>query len=183
MHKQIRTAVILAAVLGGAAFLGGKPAWAQVGSPIPIRLKLGVLLPQDGDTKRAVGDSLFGAEIDFTIPVPGATGRTVLSAGYFERSKSGGKFRVVPLTVSQVFSPPNPAAALTGNVYYGLGLGMYLLRASSGGVSDEATRFGGFVVAGYQFPNAYFVEGKYHVAGDVAGLSPNGITVMLGRRL
>ena len=166
---------------GGALLLSARPAQAQLGSPLPIRAKLGVLLLQDGDTKDFAGDVLYGGEIDVTAPLPGA-GQTVFTAGYFEGRRGGRTYRVIPLTVSQVYSPPNPAAGLTGNVYFGVGAGAYLLRASGNGESENKTTFGGFALAGYQFPSALFVEGKYHLAGGVNGLSPNGLSIMLGRR-
>ena len=175
----IAAATLLTAVCGG--FVTAAPAQAQLGSVVPVRAKLGVLLPQDGDTKDFGGDVLYGGELDVTVPLPGA-GQTVFTAGYYEGRNSGRKYRVIPLTISQVFSPPNPAAGLTGNVYFGLGAGAYLLRASGEGESEEKTTFGGFALAGYQFPNAFFVEGKYHVAGSVGGLSPNGLSFTLGRR-
>ncbi len=183
--RNIMKAAAALALAGGAMAAAPKPAAAQLGSIIPIRVKAGIFTPQDKDTRNAAGSTVFNAEIDLTVPSPGA-GQTIFTAGYAEGSKSGRRFRMIPLTVSQVFSPPNPAAGLTGNVYFGVGAGVYLLRASGGGGtatgSREKTTFGGFAVVGYLFPQTYFIEGKYHVAGDVDGLSPNGLAILLGRR-
>lgn len=172
--NTVRMRTVLLAVL--AAGLGGLagPAQAQISSPLPLRVKLGVFLPEDG------GTSLNG-EVDLTVPAPGA-GRTVVTAGYAEGSEGGRRLRVIPVTISQVFSPPNPASGLTGNVYFGAGAGAYFLRVSGGGRSESKTTLGGFGVAGYQFPGEFFVEAKYHIAGKVAGLSPNGFAFLLGRR-
>lgn len=173
-------AVAVLLLLGAAA-----PARAQIGAAaglLPFRIKVGVLLPQDSDTRDFAGSVLYGAEADLAVPLPGA-GQSTFSAGYFQGKRNGRTFRVIPLTVSQVFSAPNPAAALTGNVYYGLGAGAYLLRASGNGESRSKTAFGGFGLLGYQLPRVgYFIEGKYHIAGSVEGLSPTGLTVTLGRR-
>ena len=182
MKNFVKTAAVLS-LISGIGITAPKPAAAQLGSIFPVRVKAGVFMPQDGQTRDFSGSTLFNAEIDLALPSPGA-GQTILTAGYSEGSKSGRKFRMIPLTVSQVFTPPNPAAGLTGNVYFGAGAGVYLLRASGGSTagSREKTTLGGFAVVGYMFPKTYFIEGKYHVAGDVDGLSPNGLAVMLGRR-
>ncbi len=41
--------------------------------------------------------------------------------------------------MGRYFAPPNPASSLTGNVYFGAGLGPYFLRASNGGGSTSKT--------------------------------------------
>jgi len=171
-------------VLAGGAWLAGTgTAHAQLGkSPLPLRVKVGVLLPSDGDTKDFAGSTLYGAEADLSVPLPGA-GQSTFTAGYYEGRRDGRTFRVIPLTISQIFSAPNPATGLTGNVYYGVGTGVYLLRKSGNGNSENKTAFGGFGVVGYQLPSgAFFIEGKYHVVGSVAGLSPRGLSFTLGRR-
>lgn len=181
-EKRWASAALTFLALGGLAGILARPAAAQINNPLPVRIKLGVLLPQNGTTKRDTGDAHFNAEVDVALPVPGLGGKQV-TVGYSQSLESGRKLRVIPVTVSQVFSPPNPAAGLTGNVYFGLGVGAYFLRASGEGASESKTRIGGFGVAGYQFPNAFFVEAKYHlVSGKVAGLSPNGLAFLLGRR-
>jgi hypothetical protein len=173
VNKNWKAVATLAALAGG---LGGwtQPAAAQTGGILPLRIKAGVLLPEDGGTA-------FNGEVDLAIPTLGA-GRTLITAGYAEGKENGRRLRIIPVTVARIFSPPNPAAGVTGNIYFGLGVGAYFLRASGGGVSEEKTRVGGFGVAGYQFPSTFFVEAKYHVAGKVAGLSPNGVALLLGRR-
>jgi hypothetical protein len=161
------------------------PAQAQK-SPIPIRLKLGILSAQDRDVRNYAGTPLYGGEVE--VGLPGImTGQTVVSLGYFERRKNGNSFRVVPLTVSRLYSPPNPASGLTGNVYFGFGGGLYYLT-KGGSDSDSETTFGGFGVAGYRFPKRLLifdlVEAKFHlVAGKANGLSPNGLTLMVGMQL
>lgn len=165
------------ALFTGAVTALPQEAQAQVGGIVPIRAKIGVFLPQDSEAKDFAGSTHINAEIETTLPATGLR----LTAGYSQGSRGGRKVRMIPLTVSKVFTPPNPAAGVTGNVYFGLGVGAYLLRASGAGVSESKTTIGGFGVAGYQFPNAYFVEAKYHVVGKVGGVSPNGIALLLGR--
>jgi hypothetical protein len=108
-------------------------------------------------------------------------GKYIFTAGYSQGSGDGGKLRVIPVTVARVFGPPNPLAGVTGNVYFGVGAGAYFLKASAGGESESKTTLGGFGVIGYQFPNPYFIEAKYHVAGSVNGISPNGLAILVGR--
>ena len=175
-------------VLGLGATLAGTAQAQGIGSVLPVRVKVGVLLPSQGDTKSRTADTFFSGEVDVDLPAAGL-GRRRVTVGYAQSVDGGQTLRVIPVTLSQVFSPPNPASGLTGNVYFGLGAGAYFTRASGIPVaegetdSESKTLLGGFAMAGYQFPNAFFVEGKYHlVSGKVAGLSPNGIAVLLGRR-
>jgi len=160
--------------------LAASPATAQGTGIVPVRVKLGVLLPQDNDTKDFAGSTHLNGEVDVSLPNFGQ-GKYIFTAGYSQGSRDGGKLRVIPLTVARVFGPPNPLSGIIGNVYFGVGAGAYLLKASSAGDSESKTTIGGFGVIGYQFPNPYFVEAKYHVAGSVRGISPNGLAILVGR--
>ena len=85
---------------------------------------------------------------------------------------------MIPATISYVFSLPNPATRLTGNVYFGVGGGAYFLRAA--GTSKVSP--GGFAMAGYRFADEKtFVELKYHLSGSVSGVGARGLALMLGR--
>ena len=174
--KAVTALVIVAGGFGAVA----KPAAAQGTGTLPIRAKLGVFLPR-GDAKEFAGSTHFSGEVDVAIPSLGM-GRTLVTAGYYQGSKSGRKLRMIPVTITKVLSPPNPAGRITGNVYFGIGAGLYFLRASGDDDSDSKVRPGGFAMAGYQFPNPYFVEAKYHIAGSVSGVSPRGLAILVGRR-
>lgn len=150
-------------------------------NPLKARVKIGVLLPNQSNTRTFTGSTHFNAEADVAIPNLGQ-GNTYATIGYSQGSKNGGKLRSIPLTLTRLFSPPNPAKSVTGNVYFGLGAGAYFLRASGGGGSESKTRLGGFGVVGYNFPNPFFVEAKYQLVGKVAGVSPTGLALMVGRR-
>jgi hypothetical protein len=157
-----------------------QPAKAQ-DKLLPIRLKLGVLLPADSDVRDVVGNPVYSGELQIDLPSLGQ-GRSSLCIGYMERGSHGNSFRAVPLTLTRLFSPPNPLAGTTGNLYFGAGAGVYFLHRGGEG-SASATKFGIHGVVGYQFPNPWFVEGKYHlVSGGVNGLSPNGLNLFLGRK-
>lgn len=179
---------LLAGALGLALCLAlPAPAQAQ-GNLLPFRFKVGGLFATDSDVRNFVGSPLLAAEVDFDLPSLAGGNRTRLGLGYYERRNDGKAFRAVPFTVSQIFSPPNPASATTGNVYFGFGGGLYYMQRSGQG-GKSATNLGLQGIVGYQFPKRIggfldFVEGKYHYTfGGVNGLSPNGLTVMLGHRL
>lgn len=178
MKQNWKAVVTLAVVVGGCTTFM-KLAAAQVTDLVSVRGKVGVFLPR-GDARDFAGSTHFNAEVDVAVPFLGA-GRTFVSAGYYQGSEGGRKLRMIPLTIGKVFSPPNPASGITGNLYFGAGVGAYLLRASGHGDSESKTRPGAFAMAGYQFPNAYFVEAKYHIVGSVGGVSPRGLALMVGR--
>lgn len=164
-----------------------RSASAQISSPLSIRAKLGVLTPAGKDVRDRVGSPLFLGELEVGLPsIPGlnAAGGLSASISYMERRDKGNMLRMVPITVMQRFSPPNPASRVTGNIFFGVGAGVYLLRGSQGGNTDDATRLGAFGTVGYELPGrTYFVEGKYHlVSGSVSGMSPDGLALMIGRR-
>jgi len=181
LSQKNKSVFAFGALAAGVLILGGaQPAKAQE-TVLPIRLKLGVLLPTDGDVKNFVGTPIYSGELQVDLPSLGS-GKSSLSVGYMERGSHGNSFRSIPLTLTRLFSPPNPLAGTTGNVYFGAGAGVYFLHRGGDG-SDSATKFGIHGVVGYQFPNPWFVEGKYHlVSGGVNGLSPNGLNLFLGRR-
>ena len=154
---------------------------AQSTGLIPFRAKVGVNLLQNSNAKNFAGSTGFGVEGDLAIPKLLGQGRTFVSAGYFRNSDSGRTLQMIPVTLGRYFAPPNPASSLTGNVYFGAGLGPYFLRAKGGGASESKTTIGGFATVGYQFPNPYFVEAKYHLVGKVSGLNPSSLQIMAGR--
>ena len=155
-------------------------AQAQDTGLIPVRAKLGILYPTSTTTRNATGSVHLGGEVDVALPKLFG-GKYFVTAGYFDGSDSGNKLRMIPVTIGRYFQAPNPAKSLTGNVYAGAGLGAYFVRGQVGGVSDSKTTVGGYGAVGYQFPNPYFIEAKYHIAGKVNGLRPGGVTLMVGR--
>jgi hypothetical protein len=183
LHKIYPAATALV-ILAALPMFAPRAAQAQtVSSPLPIRVKLGILTPQEGKTRDTYGSPLYFGEIEVALPSL-TGGRYSASVGYGQNSRDGNTFRVIPITVSRLFSPPNPVSGATGNIYYGLGAGAYLMRASGNGSSVSKTNIGGFGVAGYQAPGgSYFFEAKYHlVGGSVRGAKASGLALMLGRR-
>ncbi len=178
-----KTSLLVPAIaICGAALLPARTAHAQGTGLLPVRAKIGALLPSDGTTKDRAGDIIPTAELDLRIPrlFAGGNGGTYVSIGYQDR----GGLRTIPVTLSRTFAPINPLKAATGNPYFGLGLGAYFLQGDDGvGASESKTTFGGFAQAGYQFPNPYFIEAKYQLTASKAdGLSPNGLLLFVGRK-
>ena len=173
---------IPAVAVVGAALMPARAAHAQGVGLLPLRVKIGALLPTQSETKDRAGDIIPAAELDLRIPrlFASGSGSTYASIGYQDRSG----LRVVPLTLSRTFSPKNPLKIATGNPYFGLGAGVYFLQGDNGfGSSESKTTFGGFAQAGYQFPNPYFIEAKYQLVAQKAdGLSANGLMLFVGRK-
>jgi len=180
MKKNRIMAASAGVLLMTMAGMGAKQAQAQDTGLLPVRVKLGVNLLRSSAAKNVAGSTGYGAEADIAIPKLFGMTSTFVSAGLFQNS-SGGRIRMIPVTVGRYFSPPNPVSSATGNVYFGAGLGPYFLRASNAGTSVSKTTIGGFASVGYQFPNPYFVEAKYHLVGKVGGLNPSSLVVMAGR--
>ena len=170
--------LIPAIAIVGAALLPARAAHAQDTGLLPVRVKIGALLPTDSTTKDEAGDIIPAGEVD--VRIPRFLGGSFVSLGYQDR----GGLRTVPLTISRTFAPKNPVKPVTGNAYFGLGLGAYFLKGDDGiGSSESKTTVGGFAQAGYQFPNPYFIEAKYQLVAEKAdGLSANGLMLFVGRR-
>jgi len=169
------------AVVGAGATAVAQPAQAQDTGLVPVRVKVGMTYSQSSATRTFSGSTGLTGEVDVRVPWLGAS-NVMFSAGYQESSRNGRKLRVIPITLSKTFGPPNPLSGATGNVYFGAGVGAYLVKASGGGVSNDGTKVGGFGMVGYQFPNPYFIEAKYHlVGGKVGGVRANNLALMVGR--
>lgn len=180
-NRHLVTAAILAGVGGGMA-LSATPANAQETGLIPIRVKAGGFFP-GGSGKSFSGSTHLAAEAEVLLPklLPLGAGTTGISLGYSRGKRNGNTLQMVPLTIGKTFAPPNPVGGVTGYLYFGGGLGPYFLKASGGGTSDSKTTIGGYGVVGYQLPNKFFVEGKYHLVGKVAGVKPSGFALLVGR--
>lgn len=180
--KISNSLLIPAVAVCATALIPARAAKAQDTGLLPVRVKVGALLPTESRTKDRAGDIIPAAELDLRIPRLFGTsgGSTFASIGYQDR----GGLRTIPITISRTFSPKNPLKVVTGAPYFGLGAGVYLLNGDDKfGSSESKTTFGGFAQAGYQFPNPYFIEAKYQlVAGKADGLSPNGLLLFVGRR-
>lgn len=170
----------LTATLLGVLVVAPRPSQAQTTGLVPFRVKVGALLASQSNTRDNAGSVIPAAEVDMRIP--SILGANFVSLGIQSRSKNGGHLRVVPLTLSRTFQPPNPVGRVTGSPYFGVGAGPYFLQGRRDGESNSKVTLGGFGQIGYQFPSKFFVEAKYQlVAGKSAGLAANGIALFVGR--
>jgi len=177
MNRSLFAAGALLALVAAAT---PRAAQAQSTGILPVRVKIGALLPSQSSAKTYAGSVVPAAEVD--VRIPKFLGGSYATIGYQERGRNGGKLRVVPITISRTFSPNNPAGIVTGNVYFGVGAGAYLLNGEGAtGNSVSRTTLGGFAQIGYQSPAKFFVEAKYQITAQrAAGLSPNGVLVFVG---
>lgn len=151
-----------------------RPAQAQ--SPVPIRLKLGVLAATESKVRDVTSSPMFSGEVEVKLPIS----QLSVSLGYSYGKKGGNSFQSIPLMVNKLFSPPNPLAGTLGNIYFGAGVGAYFLHRG-GDDSGNSTSIGVRGLVGYQFPNPFFLEAQYQlVAGGVKGLRPNGLLLYGG---
>ena len=146
-----------------------------------LRVKVGADFAQ-GSGRSFAGDTRYAAEAELMLPkiLPGS-GTTGVNIGFSQSRKDGRELRIIPVTVEKVFAPPNPVKRATGYVYYGAGVGAYMLHASGNGSSDTKTAPGGFGMVGYQLPCKYFIEAKYSITGTVNGTNANGLALMVGK--
>lgn len=142
-----------------------------------VRAKIGIYRPSADNV--ASKTNILG-EADFVLPKV-SDGKYVASVGYTTGRGQDGKLTVVPVTIGHYFQAPNPASSVTGNVYYGVGVGPYWVKAERNGTTDSKVTIGGYGVVGYQFPKQYFLEAKYHVAGKVNGVNPGGLAIAIGK--
>ena len=174
----MKSSIVKWGVFGVIVAAGLAPRAAQAQSSFDV--KVGIFAPTSGQLRDNSGSTDFDVEGEYHIPNFGQ-GHYVVSTGYLQNFNSGGRLRVIPLTVGRISSPWNPAGGVTGHVYYGYGIGAYFLHAANNGVSDSNTRLGGYGLVGYHFPSAYFVEAKYIATGKVLGTDVNGIALLVGR--
>lgn len=177
MNRSLFAVGALLAVIAAAT---PRAAHAQSTGIVPVRVKVGALLPTQSAAKTYSGSVVPAAEVD--VRIPSFLGGSTASIGYQDRGRNGGRLRTIPITISRTFSPPNPAGVVTGNVYFGVGAGAYLMNGeSAAGNSQSRATIGGFAQIGYQTPSKFFVEAKYQItAQKAAGLSPNGVLVFVG---
>lgn len=148
-------------------------AQAQGNGPLLIRGKLGQLQLNDTTTRGQIGSNQRTFEVDLGSKLSG--GNSFLTIGYSEKRQSGRYLRSIPITLTNLGQGPLPF----GGLYTTSGIGAYLL--STNGASR--TQFGGFFGMGLRLGGGLFAEAKYHqVNGDINGLNPNGLAILIGKQ-
>lgn len=183
MQNLVRMAVLATiptAVLASPVRAQLKPTSAVTSETIPLRIRLGVLRPNNSTTRTLSGSQVPGGMVDLSSS-RSEDART-LTVGYFEGSSAGKSFRVAPLLVTKTSTGASSTSNSTGmtGFFTSEGFGAYFIDAAGSGFK---TRMGGYIGAGLRLSGGLFVEAQYHyVSGSVNGASPNGIALFIGRR-
>ena len=178
---RIATAGAAAVAACAIGIMGSGAAHAQA-SPDAARkdfaAKIGVFVPAERDARRAGSTLNFYVEADATIQkLPALRSVSVLSVGYFDHQN----FRMMPITIGQIFRDPNNASGK--DYYYGLGLGIYPTRIEGFGTSsNNKNLFGGYIVLGLDVTPRIFVEGKYHYISKYDSKFVGGTVIAVGAR-
>ena len=170
----MRTPLIVLVGAVAALAYSAHAAQAQGSGPLLIRAKYVNLPLSDDTTRQRVGSSQKGAEIDFGSKASG--GNSFLTVGYFETRKSGQFLRTMPITLTNHGTGPLPF----GGIYTTSGIGAYLLSTNGSGAK---VKYGGFFGVGLKIGGGLFAEAKYlQVQGEVNGLNPNGLAILIGKQ-
>lgn len=173
-----------AVAVAGALLAGAGEARAQDvpnGVRRPFAVKLGGYTPSSVDARRASGDLLFSAEVEYTIQTlfnRDRTSYTTIGVGIIDRED----LNIVPITLNQIFTPGD--SDFFGKKYYfGGGIGLYSIDMDSADTSGERkTLFGVNAVAGLDLGKNYLVELKYHYPFDYDTKFVGGLQLMAGIR-
>lgn len=160
---------------------GATPARAQAIAPGDTRdfsVKLGTYLPLNRDTRRAGAVAIPMVEIDYTIQkFPESHFSSLLSVGFLDHAS----FRMMPITVSQVYRDPANASGF--DYYYGVGVGLYNTRLRLADTDNRSKYlFGGFVVTGIDVTRTVFLEAKYHLISHYDRKDVSGLQASVGLR-
>lgn len=169
---------IALAGIGGAAHAQNQTSSTQVNEPFAI--KAGVFVPSGPSARRYGSDVTFALEGAARIQsLPENNAATFVNVGYIT---SGSDFKIVPITLSEIFRDPNQTSRF--KYYYGLGAGVYITQ-----LKDPSTRekniglFGGFLTAGIDTGGPVFAEVKYHLISRYDTKNVSGTQVTVGVRL
>jgi hypothetical protein len=177
LKNVLRTAAVCGLAL---ASVSGS-AFAQTKSRYEVNstaFKLGFFSPSGGPARRVGGSQLVNVEADVIAQyIPERMMTSVVSIGYIERDG----FRMIPITVNQLFHDNKKTSGY--DVYYGYGLGLYSARLATVDTSGSAkTLIGGVLTAGLNLTETTFVEAKYHYVGRYDDQVVGGIQLMFGRK-
>lgn len=177
------------ALLIGIALTCARASQAQLLARPSVRITLGAIPSPDGDIRRHVGSPFPLGIAEISIPQLFGAGN-YLGIGYGERRRDGNSLRVIPITLTRLYTPNLVTNRITGYPYGGAGFALYLLRGRTNGgagesdETDENTAYGFTTIVGYQLPNAVFVEARYNaVTGSARGMNPGGLWLMAGLKL
>lgn len=148
---------------------------AQMASQAPLRVRVGQW------QARSAAKSLDSAHIGVSVDLPGwaTPDGSQWTLGFFRGDNGSQQMETIPVLLTKSSEGSSLLPGLPG-AYSATGFGAY--RVSVTGVGDKVL-FGGFIGAGMRIGDSLFAELQYHsVSGSVNGFSPNGVTMMLGKR-
>ena len=100
-----------------------RPRRSIPGEQRDFAFKVGIFVPSEKYVRAASATEIPVFEADYTIQkYPESHFNSILTVGYIEHEN----FRMIPITVSQIYRDPENAAGV--NYYYGLGAGLYETR-------------------------------------------------------
>jgi len=175
--------VMNAVVWGGAALLavGGTAARAQLNEAVryPFSVSVGGYLPVENDGRQAGGKYMWMGEIAYTIQdLPEYNSAGIFSIGYTERNN----LRIIPFTISQIVRGKDTVFT-QNNYFWGVGVGLYDVRASLPDTSGKAkTLFGFDVEGGIDITPRVFFDVKYHYITKYDSKFVGGFQVSIGSR-
>jgi hypothetical protein len=171
-------ALALGAVAFGAMSQTAHAQATETAAQKPFAVKISSYTPVNKGVREASANFIFGLEADWTIQdFSERNSLSILTAGYMERDG----FRIMPLTVSQIWRDPNNPSGK--DYYYGVGVGLYSTRLQAANTSNRVKNLlGGFVVVGMNLTPRYFVEGKYHLISRYDTHNINSAQLSLGVR-
>jgi hypothetical protein len=175
---------VAAALLGGMALLlaGGSSARAQYVDPAARRdysIKVGAFVPLKKEVRTAARTYSLAFEGDVVIQrFPERSLVSIASVGYIER----GGYRMIPITVGQIYRDPGSPSPV--RYFYGYGLGIYSTRLNVSGETSNKVKnlFGGYLVTGIDFSERTFGELKYQWVSRYDRKDPSGFQVSYGMR-
>lgn len=143
----------------------GSVALAQLGqSGSPFQVRVGAYFPTDSTLTDWAGSTWFQAGLDYALAAD-ESGKNYLSVEY--KSKSGTfqgverKAQIIPVVITKKITPEIPLVTSRAVPYYGLGLGLYNIRAEKANQSSSGTKFGVNLLGGVNISQNAFAEVKY----------------------
>ncbi len=153
----------------------------------PISVKVGAFFPTQSSGRNQGGSTRISASLDYAL-IKTAQNNPTLSSIYLDYeggSKHGGHADTYALGVAVRTYTNTPSAANGSRLspYVGAGIGAYDVDVKNqNSHSANKVGFGGKVLAGLEFSQAYFVEANYQFVPQQRGVNPSGFGLQVGAR-
>lgn len=151
------------------------PASAQSPGEWPLRVKVGQF------QMRGAASDIQRSQPGFTVDVPksGLADGSQWTIGFFRGKSGASTMETMPILLTKTSEGTSFLPGLPG-AYTASGFGAYRVSVTNLGAKFL---FGGYVGVGMRIAESLFAELQYHsVSGSLGGYSPNGVSVMVGKR-